>query len=167
MKSNLVFITNPIFQPSNSNFCSSQNSTLLPCCAGAPWLNKRLTALSIDSSTEGDPCLLGKLCISDFQGPAVLSLWDSLQSSTQEGRIVSGWPLHLGETLLPWISKDKKCCLYETPYVAAPNWVLGDIIAKFSTLRATSYRCTYKSQIFFWFMSDAFLKRPVSSYWDS
>jgi hypothetical protein len=35
-------------------------------------------------------------------------------------------------------------------------------------LRATSYRCTYKSQeFFFWFMSDAFCKRPISSYQDS
>ncbi len=55
----------------------------------------------------------------------------------------------LGETLLPWKSKDKKCCLYETPYIAAPIWILGDIIAKFYSLHATSYRCTYKSQNFF------------------
>jgi hypothetical protein len=55
----------------------------------------------------------------------------------------------LGETLLPWKFKDKKCCLYKMPYVPAPIWVLGDIIAKFYPLRATSYRCTYKSQIFF------------------
>jgi hypothetical protein len=38
--------------------------------------------------------------------------------------------MRLGETLPPWKSKDKKCCLYETPYVAAPVRVLGDIIAK-------------------------------------
>ncbi len=55
----------------------------------------------------------------------------------------------LGETLLPWKSKDKKCCLCEMTYVAAPIWVLGDVIATFSALRATSYRRTYKSQIFF------------------
>ncbi len=54
--------------------------------------------------------------------------------------------MHLGETLLPWKSKDKKCCLYETPYVAAPIWVLGDVNAKFYAQRATSYRRTYKSQ---------------------
>ncbi len=29
--------------------------------------------------------------------------------------------MRLGETLLPWNSKEKKCCLYETPYIAAPN----------------------------------------------
>ncbi len=35
-------------------------------------------------------------------------------------------------------------------------------------LCATSYRRTYKTQkFFFWFMSDAFWKRPVSSYQDS
>ncbi len=70
----------------------------------------------------------------------MLSLWDSLRSSTQEGRIVPGWPMHLRETLLLWKSKDRKCCLYKTPYVAAPTGVLGVVIAKFSTLHATSYR---------------------------
>jgi hypothetical protein len=38
--------------------------------------------------------------------------------------------MRLGETLLSWKSKDKKCCLYKMPYVAAPVRVLGDIIAK-------------------------------------
>jgi hypothetical protein len=57
--------------------------------------------------------------------------------------------MRLEETLLPWKSKYKRCCLYKTPYVAAPIWVLGDVIAKFSALRATSYRHTYKSQLFF------------------
>ncbi len=75
--------------------------------------------------------------------------------------------MHLGETLLLWKSQDKKCCLNKTPYVAAPIWVLGDVIAKFSPLGATSYRCTYKSQKYFWFTSDKFLKRPRSSYQDS
>ncbi len=74
--------------------------------------------------------------------------------------------MRLEETLLPWKSKDK-CCLYETPYVAAPIWVLGDVITKFYALRATSSRRTYKSQIFFWFTSDAFLKRQVLSFQDS
>ncbi len=36
-----MFITNPFFQPSNSNFCSPENSTLLTPCA-APRLSKRL-----------------------------------------------------------------------------------------------------------------------------
>ncbi len=96
----------------------------------------------------------------------MLSLRDSLRSSTHKGSIVPGWPVHLGECFRRKM-KDKKCCLYKTPYVAAPIWVLGDVIMKFSALRATSYRCTYKSQNFFWFTSDAFLKRQVLSFWDS
>ncbi len=88
-------------------------------------------------------------------------------SSTQEGRIVLGWPMRLGETLLPWKSKDKKCCLYKMPYVAAPIWVLGDIIAKFSALHSTNFGGTYKNQKYSWFMSDEFIKRPVLSYQDS
>jgi hypothetical protein len=50
------------------------------------------------------------------------------------------------ETLLLWNSKEKKCCLYKTPYVAAPIQVLDDVIAKSYALRVTSYRRTYKSQ---------------------
>ncbi len=46
--------------------------------------------------------------------------------------------MRLEETLLLWKSKDKKCCLYEIPYVAAPIGVLGDVIAKFYALRVTS-----------------------------
>jgi hypothetical protein len=34
------------------------------------------------------------------------------------------------------------------PYIAAPIWILHDVIAKFYALCATSYRCTYKSQNF-------------------
>ncbi len=75
--------------------------------------------------------------------------------------------MRLGETLLLWKSKDKKCCLYKTPYVTAPIWVLGDVNAKFYALCATSYRRTYKSQNYFLFMSDVFLKRHVLSFWDS
>jgi hypothetical protein len=44
---------------------------------------------------------------------------------------------------------------------------LGDVIAKSYALSATSYRCTNKSQIFFWFTSDAFWKRHISSFQDS
>ncbi len=75
--------------------------------------------------------------------------------------------MHLGETLLPWKSKDKKYCLYKTPYVAAPIWVLGEVVVKFYALHATFYRHPFKNQNFFWFTSDAFLKRHVSSFWDS
>jgi hypothetical protein len=41
-----------------------------------------------------------------------------------------GRPLRLGETLPPWKSKDKKCCLYETPYVAAPMRQIGEVITR-------------------------------------
>jgi hypothetical protein len=75
--------------------------------------------------------------------------------------------MHLGKNLLLWKSKDKKCCLYETLYATAPIWVLSDISVKFSALCTTSYRLTYKSRFFFWFTSDKFLKRPVSSNQDS
>ncbi len=61
-------------------------------------------------------------------------------------KVVPGWLIRPWETLLPWNSKEKKCCLYKTPYIAALIQVLGDVIAKFYALRATSYRCTYKSQ---------------------
>ncbi len=37
---------------------------------------------------------------------------------------LSGWPLCQGVPLPPWNSKDKKCCLYKTPYVTAPMRVL-------------------------------------------
>ncbi len=68
--------------------------------------------------------------------------------------------MRLGGTLLLWKSKDKKCCLYKTPHVAAPIWVLGDINAKFYTLRATSNRRTYKNQIFFGSRVTSFWRDP-------
>ncbi len=99
---------------------------LLPCRAVSR-LIKRLMALLINSSTGMTLASQGKLCISDFWGLGVLFLQDSLQSSTHEG--VPGWLMHPWETLLLWNSKEMKCCLYETPYVAAPVQVLGDVIA--------------------------------------
>ncbi len=68
--------------------------------------------------------------------------------------------MHLGKTLLTLKSKYKKCCLYETPYVAEPIWVLGEVIAKFSAIRTTSYRCTYKSQFFFGSQVTRFWRDP-------
>ncbi len=35
------------------------------------------------------------------------------------------------------------------PYIAAPIWVLGDVMAKFSALRATNFGGTYKNQKIF------------------
>ncbi len=125
-----------------------------------PRLSKRLPVLLIISCTGVTLASWGKLCISNFQGLAVLSLRDSLWSSTHKGSIVSGWYMRLGENLLPWKSKDKKCSLYKTPYVAARIWVLGEVIMIFSALRATSYRCTSKSQIFFGSRVTSFWRDP-------
>ncbi len=64
------------------------------------------------------------------------------------------WP-HTS-SVWPW-SGMPKVCLSDT--------FLGGLHQN-SALRVTSYRRTYKNQIFFWFMSNAFLKRPVSlKYW--
>ncbi len=57
--------------------------------------------------------------------------------------------MHLGETLAPWNSKNKKCFLYKTPYVAAPVRVLGDIIAKPMPYEQIPFGHTYKNQNFF------------------
>jgi hypothetical protein len=57
--------------------------------------------------------------------------------------------MHLGETLLAWKSKDKKCCLYVTPYIAAPIWVLGDVIAKFYPLLRDFLQTHLEEWVFF------------------
>ncbi len=75
--------------------------------------------------------------------------------------------MHLGEALPPWNSKDKKCCLYKTLYVAAPVRVLGDVIAKATPNKQIPLDAPTRSREFSWFTSDKFLKRPVSSYRDS
>jgi hypothetical protein len=46
--------------------------------------------------------------------------------------------MRLGETLSLWNHKDKKCYHYETPYIAAPVRVLGDVIAKATTYEQIS-----------------------------
>ncbi len=75
--------------------------------------------------------------------------------------------MHLGETLLPWKSKDKKCCLCKMPYVAAPVRVLGDGIAKPMPYKWIPLDAPTRTGNLTWFTSDEFLKRPVLSYWDS
>ncbi len=77
------------------------------------------------------------------------------------------WTLRLGVPLPPWNSKDKKHCLYETPYVAAPLRVLGDVIAKITTYTRIPSDAPTRTRKFSWFISDMFLRRPLSSYWDS
>jgi hypothetical protein len=155
----------PLFPSFNSRFCSSESSTLLPHCA-ASRLREGPTALSIDSSTGGTLASWGNSTSPKFRGLEVLSPLDSLRSSTHEG---STRVTHV--TLRNSASVDfqgKKCCLYKMPYVAAPIQVPRWRHCKFYALRMTSYRRTYKSQKFlFWFTSDVFWKRPVSSYQDS
>ncbi len=75
--------------------------------------------------------------------------------------------MHLGETLPPWNSKEKKCCLYETPYVAEPVRVLGDVIKKAMPYKQIPLDAPTRTRNFSWFTSDEFLKRPISSYQDS
>jgi hypothetical protein len=75
--------------------------------------------------------------------------------------------MHLGETLPPLNSKDKKHCLYKTPYVAASVRVLGDIIAKATPYKQIPLDALTRTRVFSWFTSEEFLKRPVSSYQDS
>jgi hypothetical protein len=57
---------------------------MLLSCHAVSRVIKGLKALSIDSSTGVTLVSKEKLCISDFQGLAVLSLQDSLRRSTQE-----------------------------------------------------------------------------------
>ncbi len=53
-------------------------------------------------------------------------------------------------------------------YVAAPIWVLGDVKAKFYVRPTRNFLRTHLQEPdFFWFTSDAFLKRHVLSFWDS
>ncbi len=75
-----------------------------------------------------------------------------------------GWPLHLGQR---WNSKDKKCCLYKMPYVAAPRRVLGDVITKTIPYTQLPLDAPARTRNFSWFTSDVFLRRPILSYWDS
>ncbi len=75
--------------------------------------------------------------------------------------------MHLGETLPPWNSKDKKCCLYKTPYVTAPMRLVGDIIAKAMPYKHIPLAAPTRTRKFSWFTSDEYLKRSVLSYQDS
>ncbi len=59
-----------------------------------------------------------------------------------------GWPLYLGETLPLWNLKDKKCCFFETPYVAAPMRVLGDVIARTLTYARLCTDVTTRTRLF-------------------
>ncbi len=75
--------------------------------------------------------------------------------------------MRLRETLPPWNSKDKKCCLFKTPYVAAPVRVLGDVITKTTTYEQIPLDAPTRTRKISWLTSDVFLWRTISSYWDS
>ncbi len=58
-----------------------------------------------------------------------------------------------------------KCCLYETPYVAAPIRETGDVVARTPTYMGLPTDAPTRAR-FFWFMRNAFLKRPIPlNYW--
>jgi hypothetical protein len=59
-----------------------------------------------------------------------------------------------------------KCCLYKTPYVAAPVKETGDVFARTPLYAGVPTDAPTRTRILFWFTSNAFLKRLVSSkYW--
>ena len=53
-----------------------------------------------------------------------------------------------------------KCCLYKTPYIAAPVRETGDVIARTPLYARLPTDAPTRARIF-WFTSHAFLKRPV------
>ncbi len=58
-----------------------------------------------------------------------------------------------------------KCCLYESPYIAAPIRETGGVIAITPPYAWLPTDAPTRAR-FFWFTSNAFLKRPVSlKYW--
>ncbi len=62
-------------------------------------------------------------------------------------------------------TQQPKCCLYKTPFVAAPVRETGDVIAR-TPPYAQLPTHTPKRARFFWFTSKGFLKRPISlKYW--
>ncbi len=75
--------------------------------------------------------------------------------------------MRLGETLLLWKSKDMKCCLYKTPYVAVPVRVLDDVIVKPMPYEQIPLDAPTRTRNFSWFTIEEFFKRPVLSYQDS
>ncbi len=94
-----------------------------------------------------------------------------LYNSGMVSRYYLGWPfLHLhrensASKNLQWETQWPKCCLYETPYIAAPIRETGDIIARTPLYTRLPTDAPTRTR-FFWFMSNTFLKKPVSlKYW--
>jgi hypothetical protein len=61
-----------------------------------------------------------------------------------------------------WSSKDKKCCLYKTPYVAAHVRELGEVIARAPPYVRLPIDALTRTG-FFWFTRDILLKRAILS----
>ncbi len=122
------------------------------------FLLKRVTLLRLESA-----------CSSSSSCRAVSLAWaerPTAQLYDSSNPRLLGWPLRLGKTLPLWNSKDKKCCLYKTPYVAAPLREIGDTIVR--TLFCVRLPTEAPTGIrFFWFTSEVFLKRNVLSTQDS
>ncbi len=115
----------------------------------------------------GWPLLLRRNSTSPkFQGLEVLSLRDSLQSSTYKGTTrVTHATLRNSASVK---SKEMKCCLYKTPYVTAPIQVLGDVIANSTPYAWLPTDASTRAIISFsWFTSDRFCKSSILSYQDS
>ncbi len=81
-----MFYANPFFLPSNSSFCSSEKSTLLPCRAASK-LSKRLTARSEKSSTVSQ---LNQGWFSHELGPEIKSTYQGLKRTAQSKKLE--WP---------------------------------------------------------------------------
>jgi hypothetical protein len=75
--------------------------------------------------------------------------------------------MRLGETLLPRKSKDKKCCLYKMPYIAAPARLYVASLQNSMPYVQLALDAPTRTKKNSWFTSDEFLKRPVLSYQDS
>ncbi len=59
-----------------------------------------------------------------------------------------------------------KCCLYKTPYVAAPIRETGDIIVRTLPYEQLPTYAPTRTRIFVWFKSNGFLKGPILlKYW--
>ncbi len=123
-----MFYADPFFVSFNSIFCSSESSTLLPCCA-ASRLSKRPTALSIDSSTGVTLASCENSTSSKFQGLEVLSLRDSLQSSTHESstRVTQA---NLEKLCFHGIPKKEVLSIQDTLRCSTPTSTLEDVISK-------------------------------------
>jgi hypothetical protein len=83
-----VFLANPFLPPLNSNFCSSENSMLLPHCADSR-LSKRLTASIQVARLLAHCVLIGSLAelLFSFCMQSVLAFFQMVDAIT--GKVMS------------------------------------------------------------------------------